>query len=151
MKSSWATAIDVPCSPTKIQPSPIPPHLIVENQELSWTIHHLLNWFKLVYFKTVDYWKSKELRFVFLILFFIIVNIVIYVVTAKRKKNPCDLWSSADFMNEESCWSFVFSILSSLLFSRLFIKGQLISKCPFGVIVWTKKPWNIFQDFCPSL
>ena len=30
-------------------------------------------------------------------------------------------------------------------------KGQLISKCPFGVIVWTKKQRNCFQDFCPSL
>ena len=29
-------------------------------------------------------------------------------------------------------------------------KGQLISKCPFGVIVWTKKPTK-FKDFCPSL
>ena len=26
------------------------------------------------------------------------------------------------------------------------IKGQLISKCPFGVIISTKKP----KDFCPS-
>ena len=31
------------------------------------------------------------------------------------------------------------------------IKGQLISKCPFGVIVWTKIPTKFFQDFCPSL
>ena len=30
-------------------------------------------------------------------------------------------------------------------------KGQLISKCPFGVIVWTKKPTIFFQDLCPSL
>jgi hypothetical protein len=30
-------------------------------------------------------------------------------------------------------------------------KGQLISKCLFGVIVWTKKQRNFFQDFCPSL
>ena len=30
-------------------------------------------------------------------------------------------------------------------------KGQLISKCLFGVIVWTKKPTKFFKDFCPSL
>ena len=30
-------------------------------------------------------------------------------------------------------------------------KGQLISKCLFGVIVWTKKQRDFFQDFCPSL
>ena len=30
-------------------------------------------------------------------------------------------------------------------------KGQLISKCPFGVIVWTKIPRKNFRDFCPSL
>ena len=31
------------------------------------------------------------------------------------------------------------------------LKGQLISKCPFGVIVWTKIPTKLFQDFCPGL
>ena len=30
----------------------------------------------------------------------------------------------------------------------LLLKGQLISKCPFGVIVWTKKPTKFI---CPSL
>ena len=29
-------------------------------------------------------------------------------------------------------------------------KGQLISKCPFGIIVWTKIPTKLFQDFCPE-
>ena len=29
------------------------------------------------------------------------------------------------------------------------IKGQLISKCPFGVIVWTKIPTNVFPRFLP--
>ena len=35
--------------------------------------------------------------------------------------------------------------------SDLQIKGQLISKCLFGVIVWTKEPTKIFKNFCPSL
>ena len=29
-------------------------------------------------------------------------------------------------------------------------KGQLISKCPFGVIVSTKIPTKKFDNFCPS-
>ena len=29
-------------------------------------------------------------------------------------------------------------------------KGQLISKCPFGIIVWTKIPTKSFLDFCPE-
>ena len=32
---------------------------------------------------------------------------------------------------------------------RIFIKGQLISKCPFGVIVWTKIPMKKFDKFLP--
>ena len=30
------------------------------------------------------------------------------------------------------------------------LKGQLISKCPFGFIVWTKIPTKLFLDFCPE-
>ena len=30
-------------------------------------------------------------------------------------------------------------------------KGQLISKCPFGVIVWTKKPTKFFDKFFPRM
>ena len=30
-------------------------------------------------------------------------------------------------------------------------KGQLISKCPFGVIVWTKIPTKNFDKFCPRI
>ena len=29
-------------------------------------------------------------------------------------------------------------------------KGQLISKCPFGFIVWTKIPTKLFLNFCPE-
>ena len=29
-------------------------------------------------------------------------------------------------------------------------KGQLISKCPFGVIVWTKMPTKKIDKFCPT-
>ena len=30
-------------------------------------------------------------------------------------------------------------------------QGQLITKCPFGVFISTKKPRNFFKDFCTSL
>ena len=30
------------------------------------------------------------------------------------------------------------------------VKGQLISKCPFGVIVWTKLATKKFDNFCPG-
>ena len=33
---------------------------------------------------------------------------------------------------------------------RIFAKGQLISKCPFGFIVWTKIPTKLSLDFCPE-
>ena len=32
-----------------------------------------------------------------------------------------------------------------------FSKGQLISKCPFGFIVWTKLPTKLFLNFCPEI
>ena len=31
------------------------------------------------------------------------------------------------------------------------VKGQLISKCPFGVIVSTKIPTKKFDKFCPRI
>ena len=31
------------------------------------------------------------------------------------------------------------------------LKGQLISKCPLGIIVWTKIPTKLFLDFCPEI
>ena len=39
--------------------------------------------------------------------------------------------------------------------AKFFVKGQLISKCPFGIIVWTKNQRNYFwisalKFFVPS-
>ena len=31
------------------------------------------------------------------------------------------------------------------------VKGQLVSKCPFGVIVSTKIPTKKFDNFCPRI
>ena len=30
-------------------------------------------------------------------------------------------------------------------------KGQLISKCLFGFLVWTKSPTKLFLNFCPEI
>ena len=30
-------------------------------------------------------------------------------------------------------------------------KGHLISKCPFGVIVWTKIPTKEFENYCHGI
>ena len=41
-----------------------------------------------------------------------------------------------------------------LFFHFVFImmyKGQLISKCPFGFIFWTKLPTKLFLNFCPEI
>ena len=37
------------------------------------------------------------------------------------------------------------------LIRRTWAKGQLISKCPFGVIVWTKISTKKFDKFCPRI
>ena len=34
-------------------------------------------------------------------------------------------------------------------FFLAFTKGQLVSKCLFGVIVWTKNQRKNYQNFCP--
>ena len=36
-----------------------------------------------------------------------------------------------------------------LVWLKLSIKGQIISKCVFGVIVWTKAPTKFFPGFLP--
>ena len=69
----------------------------------------------------------------------------------------CPVWR--DFL-----WSFIcfFSVFFELLTTffhnkrnpNLFYqitKGQLISKCPLGVIVWTKIPMKNMTNFCPRI
>ena len=34
---------------------------------------------------------------------------------------------------------------------QIIITGQLISKLPFGFIVWTKLPTKLFLNFCPEI
>ena len=42
--------------------------------------------------------------------------------------------------------------INGIATNQLKDKGQLISKCPFGVFKSSKKPTKFFfQDFCPSL
>ena len=42
-------------------------------------------------------------------------------------------------------------ILDILSEKTIFVKGQVISKCPFGFIVWTKLPTKLFLNFCPEI
>ena len=48
---------------------------------------------------------------------------------------------------------FYFNFWSQFLITRKLLpcKGQLISKCPFGFIVWTKLPTKLFLNFCPEI
>ena len=48
-------------------------------------------------------------------------------------------------MNEE------FAIHTQTYILSILTKGQLISKCPFGVIVSTKIPTKKFDNFCPRI
>ena len=63
---------------------------------------------------------------------------------------------------EKNLWEpFVICLLNSTANSAHFypswaemavlIKGQLISKCPFVIIVWTKIPTKKFDNFCPRI
>ena len=42
-------------------------------------------------------------------------------------------------------------LLYSIIKCHALGKGQLISKCPFGVIVWTKIPTKNLTNFCPRI
>ena len=54
-------------------------------------------------------------------------------------------------------WTFKGQLISKCIFGIFnppkkqfdFTKGQLISKCLFGVIVWTKIPTKFFPEFLP--
>ena len=80
-----------------------------------------------------------------------ILNRDIRVCTNTFKKQngrkPC-------FTNEEQFWNKNPDRKSrwlGLLFLQLFVKGQLISKTYYLVLIWTKKPTKLNFDFCPSL
>ena len=52
-------------------------------------------------------------------------------------------------MGPKKCIKFISTVsLCSSLLARM-AKGQLISNCPFGVIILTKIPPNIFKVFLP--
>ena len=72
-------------------------------------------------------------------------------------RNFCLVISSLDRGGLHFCHLF-FSLLWSLCLLhwqvwisngiKFLFKGQLISKCPFGVMVWTKTPTKKFDNFC---
>ena len=54
-------------------------------------------------------------------------------------------------MGPKKCIKFISTVsLCSSLLARM-AKGQLISICPFGVIVSTKIPAKKFDNFCPRI
>ena len=46
---------------------------------------------------------------------------------------------------------FLKDFLTHLFSKAALTKGQLISKCPLGVIIWTKIPTKKFDKFCPRI
>ena len=68
--------------------------------------------------------------------------------------SSCWIWSLAR-MSYRRQW-FVWSARNAVdwgktTYTRGVAKGLLISKCPFGFIVWTKLPTKLFLDFCPEI
>ena len=63
------------------------------------------------------------------------------------------------WLNQPSClplkWNLYLTFITIICHTkfrfRKYSKGQLISKCPFGVIVWTKIPTKKFDNFCPRI
>ena len=86
------------------------------------------------------------------------------VLRAKLKRQRCKvmlmfMWfPSLSLFDENPKNSYTFKLgdgkwlfcLVDYNIGSLAVKGQLISKCPFGVIVWTKIPTKLFLDFCPE-
>ena len=71
--------------------------------------------------------------------------------------NSRDVTNSNEFHELNRTEPFLFGLLklyiSAWLPNSFFVvasKGQLISKVLFDVIFSTKKPTNLFKDFCPS-
>ena len=56
------------------------------------------------------------------------------------------LEASLDLINDEKHVRLIFETFKSTT-----SKGQLISKCPFGVIDWTKIPTKHLTNFCPRI
>ena len=61
-------------------------------------------------------------------------NPEMFYVTRPKARN---FWDFGPYRNEENV--------------ILHTNGQLISKFPFGVIVWTKIPTKKFDKFCPRI
>ena len=61
------------------------------------------------------------------------------VMTSNNKSWIYKIWF---FFHKKECW-YWHCVFFFIKINRL-IKGQLISKCPFGIIVWTKYQRNYF-------
>ena len=71
-----------------------------------------------------------------------------FVITYRRAPKSVADWVQLTDVSK-NYWP-LFERRNCLLVSIL-SKGQLISKCPFGFIVWTKLPTKLFLNFCPEI
>ena len=66
-----------------------------------------------------------------------------------NKGNERNLDSKSCYIKVQIFWKKATKIWKNLPLCFDISKGRLISKCLFGVIVWTKKPTNFFPGFLP--
>ena len=94
-------------------------------QKLTFTIGHILL-----------LWLGAAILWLFSMLF---LSDFFCKVIYQGVMSTCRVW-----LNRES-FSVLWTTVSGTVF--LYFKGQLISKCPFGVIIWTKIPMKFFPGF----
>ena len=83
------------------------------------------------------------------------IKLVPWSISLKFPQQVCG-WSTNHrirFRIRFSDWSDSHKLVEEILTKAFEIvtKGQLISKCPFGFIVWTKLPTKLFLNFCPEI
>ena len=54
------------------------------------------------------------------------------------------------YVNAACCTLLAIALIFFTKWLNASAKGQLVSKCPFGVIVWTKIPTKFFPGFLPQ-
>ena len=105
------------------------------NEVRNWALHCCVQWVQSPYGTASKHWllySSQNVFWHFSVFYRYVIS-----VKKKKKKNQV-IWQKQIFTHKsleltEQC------------------KGQLISKCPFGVIVLTKIPTKKFDNFCPRI
>ena len=91
--------------------------------------------------------------FMFIYCNYLLQNILLQVEADKVDWKALQLWcKSIHSVHTTEQWGqTVYAVKLKLGAIGIVSKGQLILKCPFGIIKSPKKPTIFFQDFCPSL